>query len=256
MRKTDNMSIQVNGTTTVRALVGQYPQTREVFEKHGIDYCCGGGKCLAEAAPEGQAALPDLLRDIEAALVETSTGTAAAEKDWNAAPLHELIDHILQTHHAYMHEALPRIGDLVRKVLQAHVAEHGAMLCHVKDRYNALDAELTSHLRKEEEVLFPYIVAAEAHRKGGPQGPVACFGTVGNPIRQMEHEHESAGQALVEIREATGDYRLPEDACPTFRASTKNWCGWKETCISTSTSKTTSCFRGQSRRNRPRHPRL
>ncbi len=86
MRKTDNMSIQVNGTTTVRALVGQYPQTREVFEKHGIDYCCGGGKCLAEAAPEGQAALPDLLRDIEAALVETSTGTAAAEKDWNAAP--------------------------------------------------------------------------------------------------------------------------------------------------------------------------
>jgi len=214
----NNMSIQVNGTTTVRELVGQYPQSRKVFEKHGIDYCCGGGKCLAEAAPEGQAALPDLVRDIEAALVETSNRTATAEKDWYAAPLHELIDHILQVHHAYMHEALPRIRELLRKVLHAHGGHHGAMLRQAHDLYNALDTELTTHLRKEEEVLFPYIVSAEAHRHGGPQGPAACFGTVGNPIRQMEAEHESAGEVLVQIRKVTGDYTLPDDACPTFRA--------------------------------------
>ena len=117
-----------------------------------------------------------------------------------------------------MHEALPRIRDLLRKVLQAHGAHHGDTLRQVHVSYDALDTELTGHLRKEEEVLFPYIVAAEVHRQGGPQGPAACFGTVGNPIRQMETEHESAGAVLAQIRKVTGDYALPDDACPTFRA--------------------------------------
>jgi regulator of cell morphogenesis and NO signaling len=161
------MSIQIDGNTTVRELIGRYPQTRKTFEKYGIDYCCGGGRCLAEAAQERRAALADLVHDIEAALVETSTRTATAEKDWYAAPLHELSDHILQVHHAYMHKALPRIKELVRKVLNAHEAHHGAMLRQVSDLYNALDMELTNHLRKEEEVLFPYIVAAETYRQGG-----------------------------------------------------------------------------------------
>jgi len=92
------------------------------------------------------------------------------------------------------------------------------MLQRAHDLYQALDTELTNHLQKEEEVLFPYIVAAEAHRQGGPKGPAACFGSVGNPIRQMETEHESAGEVLVQIRKVTGDYTLPDDACPTFRA--------------------------------------
>ena len=212
------MSIQIDGNTTVRELVGRYPQTRKVFEQYGIDYCCGGGKCLAEAAHENQAALSDLAHDIETALVETSARTATAEKDWYAAPLHELINHILQVHHAYMKEALPRLKGLVQKVLHAHGAHHGAMLRQVQDLYNTLDTELTNHLQKEEEILFPYIVAAEAHRQGGPEGPAACFGSVGNPIRQMEREHESAGAVLAQIRKVTGGYALPDDACPTFRA--------------------------------------
>jgi regulator of cell morphogenesis and NO signaling len=211
------MSIQVDGNTTVRELVGRYPQTVKVLERYGIDYCCGGGKCLTEAVHDNQAVLPGLVRDLEAALVEISTGTQASDKDWYAAPLHELIAHILQVHHAYMKEALPRIGGLVRKVLHAHGAHHGDMLRQVQDLYAALDAELSSHLRKEEEVLFPYIVAAETHRQGGPEGPVACFGSVGNPIHQMEREHESAGEALAQIRRLTGGYTPPDDACPTFR---------------------------------------
>ena len=238
------MSVQIDGNTTVRELVGRFPQTRKVFERYRIDYCCGGGKSLAEAARESQAALPDLVRDIETALVAPSIRTATAEKDWYAAPLHELIDHILQVHHAYMKEALPRLGELVRKVLRAHGAHHGAMLRQVQDLYNALDTELTRHLLKEEEILFPYIVAAEAHRQGGPEGPAACFGSVENPIRQMEREHESAGAASAQIRKATGGYALPDDACPTFRRFTRNWSTWKGTCTSTFTSKTTSCSRG------------
>ncbi|MGO8749299.1 MAG: iron-sulfur cluster repair di-iron protein [Thermoguttaceae bacterium] len=212
------MSTQVNGTTTVRELVAQYPPTRKVFEEFGIDYCCGGGKCLNEAVQASRRDLPALLVAIEKAIAAPAVTPGIVEGDWYTASLHELIDHILQVHHAYMHEALPRIRELMRKVLHAHGVRHGDMLRRVHDLYNALDNELTNHLRKEEEVLFPYIVAAEAHRDGDSERPAACFGSVGNPIRQMEHEHESAGQTLMQIRKATADYTLPDDACPTFRA--------------------------------------
>ena len=107
---------------------------------------------------------------------------------------------------------------LVQKVLQAHDAHHGAMLRQVQSLYAELDAELSSHLLKEEQVLFPYIVSAEAHVREGAEKPVARFGSVRNPIQQMETEHEAAGRALTKLREVTADYELPADACPTFAA--------------------------------------
>jgi regulator of cell morphogenesis and NO signaling len=217
-RKASSMSIQVNDKTTVRELVGQYPQTRKVFEQFGIDYCCGGGKCLLAAAQANRGDLSALLVAIEEAIAAPATAPAVAERDWCTAPLHELVDHILQVHHVYMKEALPKVNELARKVLHAHGAQHGDVLQRMYNLYQALDDELSGHLLKEEAILFPYIVAAEAHRNGASGNPAACFGSVEHPIHQMEHEHESAGQTLVEIRTVTGDYKLPEDACPTFGA--------------------------------------
>jgi len=159
-----------------------------------------------------------LLVAIEDAIDAPASAPGVAERDWYTAPLPELVAHILQVHHAYMKGALPKVNELARKVLHAHGAHHGDMLQRVYDLYQALDDELSGHLRKEEAVLFPYIVAAEAHRQGAFESPAACFGSIENPIHQMEHEHESAGQTLMELRKMTGDYRLPEDACPTFRA--------------------------------------
>jgi len=212
------MSVQVHGTTTVRELVGHFPRTRKVFEEFGIDYCCGGGKTLAEAAHASRTDVSALLAAIAEVISAPAAAAEISERDWYSASLHELVDQIINVHHAYMKDALPRIKELVRKVLHAHGAMHGNMLQRVNDLYLALYDELISHLQKEEALLFPCIVAAETHRRDASQWPAACFGPVENPIRQMEHEHENAGHVLVEIRAVTGDYRLPEDACPTFRA--------------------------------------
>jgi regulator of cell morphogenesis and NO signaling len=104
------------------------------------------------------------------------------------------------------------------KVLNAHGAHHGEMLRQVHHLFGVLDAELTQHLAKEEKILFPYIVALDARVRNGEAPPNACFGSVRSPIQQMEHEHESAGAVLAKLRQVTGDYRLPQDACPTFAA--------------------------------------
>jgi regulator of cell morphogenesis and NO signaling len=212
------MAIQVDEKMTVRELVGQYPMTRPVFEKNGIDYCCGGAKCLAEAARERGVSLSSLVDDLEKALLAKPESEKATDKDWYAASLRELVQHIVEVHHGYMKTALPRLRSLVPAVVKAHGAHHGDVLRQVQEIFNGLDAELSTHLMKEEQVLFPYIVAMETHVREGRPRPPAPFGSAIHPIRQMEREHENAGQSLAKLREATRDYTLPEDACPTFRA--------------------------------------
>ena len=212
------MTLEVNETTTVRELVGRYPQTRPVFEKHGIDYCCGGGKSLIDASRGRDLAFPALVDALKASLHLVSDKPEAAEKDWYAAPLGELISHIVETHHGYMKTALPWLRSLTPMVLKAHGESHGDVLRQVQDLFKGLDAEITSHLFKEENVLFPYIAALERHVREGSPRPQPPFGTAINPIRQMEHEHENAGAALAKLREATNNYALPADACPTFVA--------------------------------------
>ena len=122
------MTIQVDGKMTVRDLVGRYPQTRPVFEKHGIDYCCGGGTCLADAATERGLKLPALVDALQQALQSSPGKAEATDKDWYAAPLGELVEHIVEVHHGYMKTALPRLRSLVPTVLKAHGTQHGDVL--------------------------------------------------------------------------------------------------------------------------------
>jgi regulator of cell morphogenesis and NO signaling len=212
------MAIQVDETTTVREVVGRCPETRPVFEKHGIDYCCGGGKRLADAARERGLELPALVHALQATLQTAKGKPGPSDIDWYAAPLGELVSHIITVHHGYMKAALPRLRSLVPTVLKAHGTQHGDMLRQVQDVFNRLDAEISGHLMKEEQVLFPYIVTLDASVREKSHRPQPPFGSARNPIRQMEHEHESAGSALAKLREVTHDYALPSDACPTFTA--------------------------------------
>lgn len=212
------MKIQVDAKMTVRDMVGRYPRTRTVFEEHGIDYCCGGSKCLAEVASEHDLPLPTLIAALKKAVNAPPGKAEVTDKDWYVEPLGKLVNHIVTVHHRYMKTALPQLAAIVPRVLKAHGTHHGDVLCQVQDLFDALNTELSSHLMKEEQVLFPYIVALEMHVLDGAAKPQAPFGSVRNPIRQMEHEHESAGQVLVKLRKVTADYALPPDACPTFIA--------------------------------------
>jgi len=212
------MTLSIQESTTVRELVGRYSATRRVFENYGIDYCCGGGATLAQAATASRIELSELIAALEASQDRLTTATASEEKDWYAAPLRELIQHIVQVHHAYLKRALPMLEDKLKKVLRAHGTEHGPMLRRLHSVFDELSTELSMHLMKEEEILFPYVYAAEAHRQGEAERPSACFPAVNSPIRQMEAEHETAGRALEEIRAITAGYTPPEDACVTFCA--------------------------------------
>jgi regulator of cell morphogenesis and NO signaling len=73
------------------------------------------------------------------------------------------------------------------------------------------------HLMKEEQILFPYVVRLEESRIEKTPVIPSCFGTVESPIQMMVMEHDNAGEVLRLLRAATADYKLPEDACTSYR---------------------------------------
>ncbi len=201
---------------TVGEIAVRHPHLKVPLAHLGLDYCCGGKKSLAEAVKEAGLDLPTVLADLEKGRLQMPSGAVAT--DWDKVSVAVLADHILETHHVFLKEQFPRLDGLLGKVEKAHAAEYGEMLSHLRGVYEELRAELEAHLMKEERILFPAIKGIDLFVAGqGPRPFVHC-GSIANPIGQMEHEHESADNALVEMRRITEGYRLPAEACRTFVA--------------------------------------
>jgi regulator of cell morphogenesis and NO signaling len=207
---------EIQPDTTVGDLVVRHPLLRPYLEQLGLDYCCGGKKSLLEAAHQAGQNWPTVMAVLQRALELEPEGNVGT--NWNTAPLIRLADHIVAKHHAFTKEQLPRLDGLLSKVQNAHGAQQGEMLGHLRRVYGALRAELEAHLIKEEQILFPAIKGIDAFMSGIGDRPVFHCGSIFSPIRQMEYEHDSAGKALAELRQITDNFRLPADACPTFEA--------------------------------------
>ncbi|MPM88675.1 Iron-sulfur cluster repair protein YtfE [bioreactor metagenome] len=78
-----------------------------------------------------------------------------------------------------------------------------------------IDAELSAHMIKEENVLFPYVkkLISLSNSGGKPDGNA---GTVLDPINVMTAEHEKVGEYFSEIEVLSSGYTLPEDACGSY----------------------------------------
>jgi len=199
---------------TVREFALEHPASTRVFEKLGIDYCCGGNRSLREACQSANLNLDQVLEALNKA--DEVTPVSQNNADWQAEPLASLIQYIQSTHHKYTREEIARLGPLFQKVCSVHGKNHPELL-EVREIFQALAQELTNHLAKEEMILFPYIVRTEAAVRGDKPIARAPFGSVQNPISMMEHEHDSAGDALRRMREATNRYSAPADACVSYQ---------------------------------------
>jgi regulator of cell morphogenesis and NO signaling len=195
---------------TVRELALEIPAATRVFERLHIDYCCGGNRPLDEACRAAGVPLDSVLSALD------SPDAVPADRDWPTAPLAELVAHIQSTHHAYTREALARIPLLLDKVCSKHGPSHPEVRS-IQANFAELVQDMSTHMMKEEMVLFPYIVRLEeAVLSGDPVIPPP-FGTVANPVRMMMNEHDAAGSLVREIRAASNDFTAPADACITFQ---------------------------------------
>ena len=197
---------------TVREYATETPNATRVFEKLKIDYCCGGGRPLGEACAAAGVEVGEVARLLEQAAsipAETPPGV-------QSGTLAELIDHILDKHHTFTKEEMERITALAAKVTSKHGGNHPE-LSGVLTLFLRLCDDLRPHMFKEEMILFPYVKQAERAAAEGRPMPFAPFGTVGNPIRMMMTEHDTAGDILRELRAATSDYTPPADGCISYQ---------------------------------------
>lgn len=169
-----------------------------LFRKHDLDFCCGGRQTLLKAATRQNL-------DLEAIEAELAALSATPlEKDWRSAPLPEIIDHIIVRYHDRHREQLPELILQATKVEHVHAAK--ASVPRGLTKYlTMLHEELTSHMMKEERILFPIIKQGMGSQAGGP-------------VSVMESEHDEAGELLEVIKHTTNNVTPPDDACTTWRA--------------------------------------
>lgn len=190
---------------TVGEIVAERPSQARVFQAFGIDFCCQGGRTLREACDLKNISHDSVIERLEAGMREK----ADPEKNPALLPAVELIEHIVDTHHAYLRTELPRLQAMTERVARVH-GGHTPSLQEVHEVFCTMADELAGHMMKEEQILFPAVTAL-SHGGTGVMpldGPVAC----------MLQEHDEAGGALAKMRDLTNGFTPPPEACNTYRA--------------------------------------
>ena len=187
-------------------LVLANPALAAPMEKFGFDYCCGGQAKLIDAIEKADLNVGEVVETL-AAIGYEDDGV-----DWATIEIDELADRIESTHHAYLHEELPRLCKLAEKVENAHGRNHPELV-ELTMMMKELYVDFESHMMKEEKMLFPFIRQI-AHATTLPPVP---FGTVRNPVSVMCAEHDATGEFLEKLRKLTNNYELPDDACTSYQ---------------------------------------
>lgn len=115
------MNLELELQRPLGSFVAERPSRARVFERFGLDYCCGGKRPLFDACTEKGVDAHEVLRELfEEDHNEDKVRRIAEHFDWSKASLTDLANHIEHTHHKYMRQELPRIVELSRKVATRH----------------------------------------------------------------------------------------------------------------------------------------
>ena len=189
----------IRTTDSLASLASQSPAAARVFRRHQLDYYCRGDRPLASAC---QAASLD--PTWVAAEIEAEGRGSTAVEDWVTRSVAELVRQILARYHEPLHPEILRLQELARSVENVHAAKPDCprgLVGHLE----SMGYSLEEHLAREEEIVFPLLVHGQFERAAPA-------------IRAMRAEHDQHAQALRRTRVLTRDFRMPAEACETWRA--------------------------------------
>jgi regulator of cell morphogenesis and NO signaling len=196
---------------TIGEIVADDYRTARVFEKQGIDFCCGGNVALAATCAQkgiDLAAITGELERVKSEPVERSQNYVSWEMPF-------LADYIINAHHTYLKENTGQIAAYTDKIAAVHGAHHPEVI-EIATIFGKIADALSTHLREEEEAFFPAIKRADAARKAGTAPRAKDIETIKNSLVKLSHEHEEIGDAIHTIRHLAKEYAIPADVCNTF----------------------------------------
>ena len=197
---------------TLKEIVTENFQTAAVFEKFSLDFCCRGGKSINEACSEKGIDPQTVYSELESISSEKDSAQRSPA-DWTPD---SLINHIVQKHHSYVTRMIPILYAHTQKVAAVHGANHPELI-EIAKHFETAAMELQQHMAKEEKMLFPFVQSLYSAKKQNNGYSKPQFGSVQNPIRMMEAEHQNAGDEMYSIRALSNNYTPPADGCTTYR---------------------------------------
>ena len=206
--------MNITENNIIGELVAEDYRTAPVFQSNGIDFCCQGNRTIKEACVKKDLLPHVLIANLQSAVNKQADGLV----DYQSWPLDLLVDYIEKKHHRYVAEKIPVIKHYLDKVCKVH-GEHHPELFKIKDEFFASADELTSHMKKEEGILFPFISAICNSKQHHQTIDKPHFGTVKNPIKMMMDEHEIEGNRFREIAALSNNYTPPLEACNTYKVA-------------------------------------
>ncbi|ANW94865.1 iron-sulfur cluster repair di-iron protein [Wenyingzhuangia fucanilytica] len=204
------MSIQEN--TIIGELVAEHYQTASVFKSFKIDFCCNGNRSILEACEQKGIDVQQVLKKLN----DLSFNQNEGEIDFNSWDLDLLAEYIQKKHHRYVIKTIPELSLYLKKVAAVH-GEHHPELLEIRDLFLASAEELSAHLHKEENIVFPFIKYMIEKENGTLEPPF--FGELKNPIDCMKEEHNNEGVRFRKIAELSDNYTPPAEACNTYKVS-------------------------------------
>lgn len=207
--------MQFNPEETVAEWVARDFRTATVFKKNNIDFCCNGKRTLEQACAISKTPLSVLKLE----LLEASTEDKKHDIDEiSKYPLDILTHHIVSNHHEYVTHRTNEILPFLEKVVRVH-GDKMPELRQVKTLFEEGTGELAKHMKKEELILFPAIHRLAVADRNGSSYEMSSFGSIQNPIKMMEYEHEVEGDRFASISSLTNEFTPPEWACNTLRVT-------------------------------------
>jgi iron-sulfur cluster repair di-iron protein len=199
-----------NSNQKIGEIVNKFPNSADIFKEYKIDFCCGGDRPLITAINEQGVNEAEILEKINASYEKLQHNLYENNRNWVEAPFDELVDHIVNVHHGYLYENLPKISELTTKILRVHGGHHPE-LSKVHKLFHTVKMELEAHLIEEETIQYPAI--KEYLRSNSEVDLDKAI----NIINQLQDEHIGAGDILKELRSVTNDFKAPSDGCSTYK---------------------------------------
>jgi|GEM_PF-184734 len=206
---------QINETDFVSDIVTKDYRTAIVFWKYDIDFCCAGRLPLEKACVARELNLRSVKQELEEVVQQGSVAYTLKYSEWN---LDFLMDYIIHVHHAYLKTILPLLRVRIQELMTKHQGKY-SYLPELMDIFRKLEMETWPHLSQEEEIAFPYIRQMEYAYNNKEAYAGLLVRTLSKPVEELiKHNHRLMTEYLGRIREITGNYEPPANACTTHKA--------------------------------------
>lgn len=207
---------KIDSTSFVTDIVTADYRTAEIFRKYDIEYCCGGKWPLEMVCKAKDLDIEQIKKELEQAIRSVQVPNNLPFNEWN---IDFLADYIVNVHHHYLRTQLPEIKEILRKFTNEHANKYPFLL-EVEKQFLFLYREMLPHLKQEEEIIFPYIRQIAHAYESNESYASLLVKTLRKPVEEvMNHEHVSVVKTMHNIRELTGDYTPPANACVSHKVT-------------------------------------